>query len=427
MKLLRKTLKLYLVFSVIIFVISVPVFYFLVQNLWISDVDDTLIYQKENIIKGINKNTMDSLSMVRFSEALSNTDIGISITQIAGNHIEKDSIYDNDFYETSRLHIEPYRELKSIVKVNGNWYKITVRKDLVESEDLIKGIVYAQAILFLIFLIGMMLLNRYFSKKIWQPFYFIISKLQSYKIDSEQPIETASSDIEEFNTLNRSVQKLTENNIQIFKAQKEFTENAAHETQTPLAVIKNQIDLLVQDKRINQNQAEIIDKINKHINLLAKLNRNLLMLSKIENNQFGKTDTIRLSDAIEDVFEMFKEHIALKNIHFVSNISNVNAILSNKQLIQSLISNLMTNAIKYNIDKGEINITLKDNSFCITNTGINSSLQKDRIFERFYKQSNQLESVGLGLAIVKNICDILGFEITYQFTLPNKHSFIISF
>ena len=427
MKLLRKTLKLYLVFSVVIFVISVPVFYFLVQNLWISDVDDTLIYQKENIIKGIDKNPMDSLSVVRFSEVLSNTDIGVSITEISGNHIEKDSIYDNDFYEISRQHVEPYRELKSMVKVNGNWYKITVRKDLVESEDLIQGIVYTQAILFLIFLIGMMLLNRYFSKKTWKPFYFIISKLQSYKIDSEQAIETASSDIEEFNTLNRSVQKLTENNIQIFKAQKEFTENAAHETQTPLAVIKNQIDLLVQDQQINKNQAEIIDKINKHINLLTKLNRDLLMLSKIENNQFGKTDTIRLSDAIEDIYKMFKEHIELKKIHFVSNISNVNAILSNKQLIQSLISNLMTNAIKYNVDKGEINITLKGNTLCITNTGISSSLQKDKIFERFYKQSNQLESVGLGLAIVKNICDILGFEITYQFTLPNKHSFIILF
>lgn len=427
MKLLRKTLKLYLVFSVIIFVISVPVFYFLVQNLWISDVDETLIHQKENIIKGIDKNPMDSLSVVRFSEALSNTDIGVSITQISGNHIEKDSIYDNDFYETPRLHIEPYRELKSIVKVNGIWYKITVRKDLVESEDLIQGIVYTQAILFLIFLIGMMLLNRYFSKKTWKPFYVIISKLQSYKIDSEQPIETTSTDIEEFNTLNRSVQKLTENNIQIFKAQKEFTENAAHETQTPLAVIKNQIDLLVQDKQINQNQAEIIDKINKHINLLTKLNRDLLMLSKIENNQFGKTDTIRLSDAIEDIYKMFKEHIELKKIQFVSNISNVNAILSNKQLIQSLISNLMNNAIKYNVYKGEINITLKGNTLCVTNTGINESLQKDRIFERFYKQSNRLESVGLGLAIVKNICDTLGFELTYQFTLPNKHSFIILF
>ncbi|WP_010136766.1 sensor histidine kinase [Ochrovirga pacifica] len=427
MKLLRKTLKLYLVFSIIIFLISVPVFYFLVQDLWISDVDDTLIYQKENIINGIEEKDMDSISIVQFSEALSKTDAGISITQISGNHLAKDSIYYNNFYEISRQHVEPYRELKSIVEANNNWYKIIIRKDLVESEDLIQGIVFVQIVLFLIFLTGMLLLNSYFSKKTWKPFYFIISKLQSYKIDSEQPIETVSSDIEEFNTLNHSVQKLTENNIQIFRAQKEFTENAAHETQTPLAVIKNQVDLLVQDKQISKNQSEIINKISKHVNLLTKLNRNLLMLSKIENNQFAKKDSVIVSDIIDEIHDMFKEHIDLKKIHVVSEISNIKPIVSNKQLIQSLIINLMGNAIKYNIEGGTIKIVLKDSSLSFTNTGINVSLQKDRVFERFYKQSQQIESVGLGLAIVKQICDTLGYKISYQFIFPNKHTFTVLF
>ncbi|MHB0756904.1 sensor histidine kinase [Polaribacter sp. M15] len=427
MKLLQKTLKLYLVFSIIIFLISVPVFYFLVQDLWISDVDDTLIYQKENIINGIEEKNMDSISIVQFSEALSKTNASISITQIPGNHLAKDSIYDNDFYEISRQHIEPYRELKSIAEANNNWYKIIVRKDLVESEDLIQGIVFVQIVLFLMFLIGMLLLNSYFSKKTWKPFYFIISKLQSYKIDSVQPIETVPSDIEEFNTLNDSVQKLTENNIQIFRAQKEFTENAAHETQTPLAVIKNQIDLLVQDQQINKNQSEIINKISKHINLLTKLNRNLLMLSKIENNQFTKTDSVIVSGIINEIHDMFNEHIKLKKIDVVSEISNIKPIESNKQLIQSLIINLMGNAIKYNIERGTIKIVLKDNLLSFTNTGVNASLQTDRVFERFYKQSQQIDSVGLGLAIIKQICDTLGYKISYQFTFPNKHAFIVLF
>lgn len=427
MKLLHKTLKLYLVFSVIIFLISVPVFYFLVQDLWISDVDDTLIYQKENIINGIEEKDMDSISIVRFSEALSKTDAGITITQISGNHLPKDSIYYNNFYEISRQHVEPYRELKSIVEANNNWYKIMIRKDLVESEDLIQGIVFVQIILFLIFMTGTLLLNSYFSKKTWKPFYFIISKLQSYKIDSEQAIETVSSDIEEFNILNHSVQKLTKNNIQIFRAQKEFIENAAHETQTPLAVIKNQIDLLVQDQQINKNQSEIINKISKHVNLLTKLNRNLLMLSKIENNQFAKKDSVIVSGIIDEINDMFKEHIDLKKINVASEISNIKPIVSNKELIQSLIINLMGNAIKYNIEEGIIVIVLKDNSLSFANTGTNHPLQKDRIFERFYKQSNQLESIGLGLAIVKKICASLGYKISYQFTSPNKHTFTVLF
>ena len=427
MKLLHKTLKSYIVFSVIIFAVSVPVFYFLVQNLWIEDVDETLIYHKEQIVINLKNNALDDQSVIQFSKMLASTNSGILISKISKNLTETDSIYNNQFYDDSHQHVEPFRELKSVVKINNRWYQIIVRKDLVESEDLIEAIVITQASMFLLFLIGMMVLNSYFSRKTWKPFYHIVSKLQSYKIDHEQEIETTNSDIEEFNILEESIQELTRNNIQIFKVQKEFTENAAHETQTPLAVIKNQIDLLAQDQQLNSNQAEIINKINKHISLLTRLNRNLLLLSKIENSQFKSKDSLQLSALIYEVYEMFEDHLLLKNIRFIDNISEIEPILSNKQLIQSLLINLFTNAIKYNIDEGEIEVSLTANLLSITNTGTAEALDKNKIFERFYKQSNQEESVGLGLAIVKKICDNLGYEIHYQYTIPNRHSFLIHF
>lgn len=427
MKLLHKTLKIYLIFSLIIFIVSIPVIYYLVQDLWITDVDESLIYQKEKIVKGLTNNNLDSTAILHFSLLAGNFDVGIEVIPILEGNTEKDSIYDNNFYDKTRLHIEPFRELTSIVNVNDNWYKIIVRKDLVESRDLISAIVMVQVILFILLLLGIIFLNSYYSKKIWKPFYFILSNLRTYKIDSEEPIEVEPSDVKEFNQLNQSVQHLTATNIQIFKAQKEFTENAAHETQTPLAVIKNQLDLLAQDKQINQNQADIINKIDKNINLLTKLNRNLLLLAKIENKQFSKTDSIIVSEIINEVYEAFSEHISLKGIHFTSNILEQKPINSNPQLMHSLLFNLMTNAIKYNVKNGLIEVTLKDNTFCISNTGGNSPLPKDRIFERFFKQSAQAESVGLGLAIVKKICDTLNFEIYYQFTTPNKHSFTVLF
>lgn len=427
MKLLHKTLKIYLIFSLIVFIVSIPVIYYLVQDLWITDVDESLIYQKEKIVKGLTNNNLDSTDISHFSLLAGNFDVGIEVIPLLESNTEEDSIYDNNFYDETRLHIEPFRELKSIVYVNNAWYKIVVRKDLVENRDLIQSIVLVQVTFFILLLLGIILLNNYFSKKIWKPFYFILSKLETYKIDNEEPIEVEPSDVKEFNQLNQSVRQLTATNIKIYKAQKEFTENAAHETQTPLAVIKNQLDLLAQDKQINQNQAEIINKIDRNINLLTKLNRNLLLLAKIENKQFSKSDTIIVSEIINEVYEAFSEHINLKGIHFTSNIAGQKPINSNPQLVHSLLFNLMTNAIKYNVKSGLIEVTLKDSTFCISNTGGNSPLPKDRIFERFYKQSAQTESVGLGLAIVKKICDTLNFEISYQFTTPNKHSFTISF
>jgi len=194
MKLLHKTLKIYLIFSLIIFIISIPVFFFLVQNLWIQDVDESLMFQKEKIVNGLNNSEFEDATISRFTELSSNLDIGIKITPIYGNNnIERDSIRDNSFYDNTRLHVEPFRELNSIVNIDSNWYKILIRKDLVEKKDLIKGIIAIQIILFLIFMTGTIFFSSYFSKKTWNPFYFIVSKLENYKINSEKQIEVVPS------------------------------------------------------------------------------------------------------------------------------------------------------------------------------------------------------------------------------------------
>ena len=99
-----------------------------------------------------------------------------------------------------------------------------------------------------------------------------------------------------------------------------------------------------QDNQINQNQSEIINKIDRNISLLSKLNRNLLLLAKIENKQFNKTETIVVSEVMNEVYEAFDEHIKLMGIHFSSFVSENKSIDSNPQLVHSLLFNLMTNA-----------------------------------------------------------------------------------
>lgn len=427
MKLLHKSLNVFLVFSLIVFVVSIPVIYYLVQYLWITDVDESLFYQKEKIMLGLASHSVDSVSVRNFSAVAESFDIGVEVVLLAEAAVSKDSVYYNNFYDATRMHVEPFRELTSIVNVNDAWYKITVRKDLVESIDLIEGVVLVQISFFIFLLVGIILLTGYFSKKVWKPFYFILAKLKTYNIDREESIQVYPSDVEEFNHLNQSLQHLTAKNIKIYKAQKEFTENAAHETQTPLAVIKNQLDLLAQDKQITRKQSEIINKIDGNVSLLSNLNRNLLLLAKIENKQFDKTESFLVSDIIREVYEAFDEQIHLRGIRFSSTIAEDEAIHSNPLLVHLLVSNLIKNAIKYNVKNGWIAVTLKQDTFCISNTGRNFPLPNDKVFERFFKQARQTESVGLGLAIVKKICDSLNFEIAYQFANPNKHSFTVVF
>ena len=427
MKLLHKSMRIYLFFSVIIFAASVPVFYFLVQDLWIQDVDESLIFQKEKIISGIGSSKFDSTTISDFTNIASKLDLGITIDPLPLSQQERDSVYYNSFYDNTRTHVEPFRELKSIVKIDNQFYRILIRKDLVENADLIQSIVIAEALLFLLLLTGILLLNSYFSKKTWRPFYHLINQLKSFEIDKGQVFITEKSDIDEFEELNRSVLQLTENNIKVFNSQKEFTENAAHETQTPLSVIKNQVDLLAQNENLSLEQADIIERIDKNIRYMTKLNRNLLLLSKIENVQFDRSEVVDIHSIVKEVIDTFYEQIELKGIKLTVGLSSQPNLQSNSHLVHSLISNLLKNAIKYNITNGYIDISLSGNSFLILNSGVNHSLPSDQIFERFYKKSDLAESSGLGLAIAKRICNLLEFDLKYEFKPGNIHLFVVNF
>lgn len=427
MKLLHKTLRVYLTISVVVFAISVPVFYFLVQNLWITDVDESLIYQKTKIVAGIGASEKIPSSISEFSEIADAFDLGVSIERLEKPVAEKDSIYYNIFFDEVRAHQEPFRELRSVVTVDGQYYLIIIRKDLVENEDLIRSIVIAEALIFLVLLAGALLLNNYLSKKTWRPFYNLINQLNSFKIDKGLAFKIEKSDIDEFEELNRSVLQLIENNIRVFNSQKEFTENAAHETQTPLAVIKNQIDLLSQSENLSKNQADILERIDKNIRFLTKLNRNLLLLSKIENNSFDRSEDVDIHAVLMEVISIFNEQIDLNGIQLSLKLNDHPIVKSNPFLVHSLLSNLLKNAIKYNLPNGRIGITLATNSFCISNTGATQALPKHQIFERFYKKSDKAEGSGLGLAIAKQICILLEFELNYEFAEKNLHSFSVIF
>ena len=427
MKLLHKSLRIYLFFSVIIFAASVPVFYFLVQDLWIQDVDESLIYQKEKIIAGIGSSKFDLATISNFTGMASKLDLGISVDPLPSAQQERDSVYYKSFYDDTRTHVEPFRELRSFVKINCQYYQILIRKDLVENADLIRSIVIAEALLFLLLLAGILLLNSYFSKRTWLPFYNLINQLKYFKIEMGQTFVAEKSDVDEFEELNRSVLQLTENSSRVYNSQKEFTENAAHETQTPLAVIKNQIDLLAQDKNLSLEQADIIERIDKNIRFMTKLNRNLLLLSKIENVQFDRSEEVDVDSVVQEVIDTFSEQIELKGIKLVLKLNCQPILSSNSQLVHSLILNLLKNAVKYNIPNGYIELILSNEELRISNSGVNHALPNDQIFERFFKKSDLAESSGLGLAIAKRICNLLEFELKYEFEKDNSHLFIVNF
>ena len=258
-------------------------------------------------------------------------------------------------------------------------------------------------------------MNKAVSKKIWKPFNLTLDTLKNFRVDNPNGMELPKVNITEFKELQYSILKLAETNTQLFKAQKTFTENAAHELQTPIAIILANIDLLLQQPDLNADQAMQIENIAIASNKIKRLNKALLLLSKIENNAFIEVSEVNLNEVTKESLKNFEDNISTKSLHLALNNENAFIININKDLAEILINNLIANAIRHTKRNGDIYIESNKEIFIITNSATNGSLQQEKLFQRFQKQSNHPNSLGLGLEICKQICKISGLQLEYEF------------
>ncbi len=418
-KLLNKTLKTYLIYSVLILTISAPLFYYATKRLYTKEADDTLLLHKREFLKysASNLKNTDIALWNRFNR---NTKID-SLKQVA-----KDSFFFSSYYDTLDSEIEPYRELNFPISIQGKSYTYSERINLVETEDLIKNIAFLFLAIILILLIGLFLITRKLSQNLWKPFYKTLQQIESFEIDKTKQPDFADTDVEEFNRLNTSIQKLIERNTVIYKSQKEFIENAAHELQTPLAVFQAKIDTLIQRSDVTQEQSEILGSLNENVFRLNRLNKNLLLLSKIENDSYSDKQTISLINSIQKNLAFFTEQAKAKSLIIKMELQKDFEIKSNQVLAEVLISNLFLNAIKHNIEAGEITIAMHENKLVFSNNGQPCPLNTDKLFKRFAKENPSEQGTGLGLSIVKKIADINNWTVAYNYE-NNLHSFSIIF
>ena len=107
---------------------------------------------------------------------------------------------------------------------------------------------------------------------------------------------------------------MTEKIYQDYLSLKEFTENASHEIQTPLSVMRAKIELLLQMENLNDEQVQHIASLYESVNRLSNLNKTLILLTRIENDQFPDKRRINLNERIKYHLENFEEAIKSKEI-----------------------------------------------------------------------------------------------------------------
>lgn len=419
MKLIHYISRRYIIYSTIISLIAIPLFYVSLQHLLLKGLDEGMKQQKswiENKLKTEKPN------------AISTFENNITITPVKEKFRKSEQSFNEPVFVEADHETVMHRVLLSNVSVNGKNYVIRIQKSMIEDEDLLQNILLLQFVFILILIVGLGLINFSISKKLWLPFNDIVNKMKGYRVDISDKLNFMPTRIFEFKDLESSISDLVNRNGKLYKAQKEFTENASHELQTPIAVFTSKLELLMQTSPITEEQAELISEIFSAGEKMQRINRTLLLLTKIENNQFPNVERIVLKDVLDGIISQYKDTLQLKDINLDIQFNNSSVITANPILIDILFGNLFSNALRYTDENKTIKIEINRETLTFSNDSKNGvgKLNESELFQRFKKQSNDNRSLGLGLEICKKICHLYKYDIRYDF-VENRHSFTVCF
>lgn len=422
MRLINKTILYYLLISLPLLLIAGVFAYFQIDNELREETDNNLIQQAfyaERICFNYDTINTDSKKISLGYE-------NISSLSLVSYHKNEHVFSDTTMFYILEQEMAPYRMLRSYVNYNNQTFLITVVKTTIEEDDLLKGL-FTTFILIVIFLIlALFLVNWLLSKILWKPFYKTLDGLKAYDIKLHEKCHFEHANTLEFNQLNEALTKMTEKIYKDFSQQKEFTENASHEMQTPLAVMKAHLDLLIQSSNLKEDDMNHLQVMENTIKKLTSLNKALILLSKIDNNQFIENGLFNLNQVIEKVAENYTDLILSKKMTLkINRNEELNVIISNT-LADVLISNLFQNAIRHNTTGGEISININHDSITISNTGEPLIISRDDLFVRFKKDDSSKDSLGLGLSIIKSILDSYNYSISYNY-INQLHVFEVKF
>lgn len=418
MKLISKTLIYYLLVSLPLLVVAGLLSYFLIKGEFQDGTDESLTSEKlkaEKLIRSLKTSNTIYLS----SDSLSN------IKAVSASKLNSGFIDTLIFNQEENENISA-RMLRSYYSINGSTYQITIIKTTMEEEELLEGILATFALIVGFLIVSFVIVNWLLSKTLWKPFYSTLLQLNKYEIKNHEHHHFKPENTIEFNQLNDALNKMMDKIYSDFIQQKEFTENASHEMQTPLAVVKANLSLLMQSQNLKEDEMNRLQTIENTIKKLSSLNKTLILLSKIENNQFNESDTINIKTTVARITDNFAEVIQSKNMNLDLNLNEDILVKMNPALAEILITNLLQNAIRHNNESGKIIIESKGNQLTISNAGMPLSIPEEQLFMRFKKNDASKESLGLGLAIVKSICKSNNINIEYSFH-NSLHTFTLNF
>jgi len=422
MRLLQVSLRTLMLYALVLVLVSIPVSFFFIQRLLNEEVDESLAFRLDQFEHHIKQ--YETLEDIETDLSVMDRLI-VDIDIRPAKELMPRSYRTAEIYDSLEHEHNPFRELTTGLRIQNKDYQLTIRTSLVDNNELVGTLVIVQAALVVLLTIGLILLNRTLSRRLWKPFYNTLTQLKAFELDKSGSITTDKTNIIEFDDLNKTIHHLTDRIRKVYLEQKEFIENASHELQTPLAIFQSKLDNLMQSTGLTEKDAQEILDLEGAVRRMSRLNKNLLLLTKINNDQFTDVEIVDVSRLIRSQVENIQPMADMAGITITTSIEPL-IITANTTLVEVLFANLLQNAARYTTAGGTVNITTGSDFIRIANMGAPLTIDSNKLFKRFQKETKNSQGTGIGLALVKNICDRSGYAVEYSYE-NGMHTFQVIF
>jgi len=409
----------YLLFSLIVIMVLGCVSIYYIFRTFIHQSTDQILYEyKERVENYIKLN--DTLAVTKSSVFQPQRIEEKPIFQ-TDNYYE--GIKDTLLYNEMTGSFQPYRQLYFTVSYKNNQHLVILTQPTFNLDDLLYIIVGLLLSLTLLLMVFVYSVGFYLKQKAWKPFFKTLELLKNYGLGAGDSLHLEDSKIKEFNELNKVINRMIDKINADFENIKTFSEDISHEMQTPLSIAKSKLELIKQKNLDDKETINLILSASRAINRLSKLNQSLLLITKIKNNQFRDAKSINISAIIKNYLGELSELIEIKEIKVTNELKDL-VLEMNPDLAETMVSNLISNSIKHNMEKGFIYIRIEGSSLIFENSTAYITPDNINMFERLRKNNLSSEdSTGLGLNIIKSICDLYKFAISYSY--PSSYVFRI--
>ena len=421
MKLLSYTYRKLALLLFLLMAVWGVLFYYAIIDEVVDETDDTL----ENYGEILMESALHDPSILETEGSLMSFYKFTPISEEEGRHYRQ-VFYDATVYIELEDEDEPVRVMCTAFRMpDGQYYELKLMISILERDDMVEAMLWYLGALFLLFLICTSIGIQLVLKGVFRPLHRLLDWLHCIQPGKEVPPLDNPTKIREFRQLSDAALDMGNRSYKAYEEQKQFIENASHELQTPLAIVRGKVELLAESDNLSEQQMKELDEIYSTLGRAVKLNKSLLLLSRIENGQYTELEDVSVDEILDNLLPDLMDIYEHKQVRLVREKGEQPLVIRcNHSLAQILVSNLVKNALLHNEDGGELRILTTPVSLMIKNTG-GAPLDGEKLFRRFYHSiDGKKDSTGLGLAIVRSIARISSLRLTYEWQ-EGMHCFLL--